>query len=282
MPSMCGRGEPCGIIPGSSAGWELSSAFQGSPYCLRITPASWPPGTSLVSCRAGERPELCRVSLPEFQQFLLEYQGVWLGWAWARVPGWGWRWGTGLITGWNLSHAPNPAHPYQELWAVDRFQVQEFMLDFLQDPLREIEEPYFSLDEVRSASTSPVRESGWGWPGRRWVSRSRLARGATVLTLCPPCLPQLRLSTLLPTTPMLVGQGSSPLSLPFHMYSRAVRHLPVLQREQRVEREAGCRVPGRHEQPSLPLLDLLLAQHVSSSLGPAQPDLGWGGGRALA
>ncbi|KAM5305728.1 1-phosphatidylinositol 4,5-bisphosphate phosphodiesterase gamma-1 isoform 3-T5 [Glossophaga mutica] len=59
--------------------------------------------------RAGERPELCRVSLPEFQQFLLEYQG--------------------------------------ELWAVDRFQVQEFMLDFLQDPLREIEEPYFSLDE---------------------------------------------------------------------------------------------------------------------------------------
>ncbi|XP_045688774.1 1-phosphatidylinositol 4,5-bisphosphate phosphodiesterase gamma-1 isoform X2 [Phyllostomus hastatus] len=59
--------------------------------------------------RAGERPELCRVSLPEFQQFLLEYQ--------------------------------------RELWAVDRFQVQEFMLDFLQDPLREIEEPYFSLDE---------------------------------------------------------------------------------------------------------------------------------------
>lgn len=59
--------------------------------------------------RAGERPELCRVSLPEFQQFLLEYQG--------------------------------------ELWAVDRLQVQEFMLDFLQDPLREIEEPYFFLDE---------------------------------------------------------------------------------------------------------------------------------------
>ncbi|XP_015993035.1 1-phosphatidylinositol 4,5-bisphosphate phosphodiesterase gamma-1 isoform X2 [Rousettus aegyptiacus] len=59
--------------------------------------------------RAGERPELCRVSLPEFQQFLLEYQG--------------------------------------ELWAVDRLQVQEFMLSFLRDPLREIEEPYFCLDE---------------------------------------------------------------------------------------------------------------------------------------
>ncbi|XP_060046048.1 1-phosphatidylinositol 4,5-bisphosphate phosphodiesterase gamma-1 isoform X2 [Erinaceus europaeus] len=61
------------------------------------------------SLRAGERPELCRVSLPEFQQFLLEYQG--------------------------------------ELWAVDQLQVQEFMLSFLRDPLREIEEPYFFLDE---------------------------------------------------------------------------------------------------------------------------------------
>ncbi|XP_055228943.1 1-phosphatidylinositol 4,5-bisphosphate phosphodiesterase gamma-1 isoform X2 [Gorilla gorilla gorilla] len=59
--------------------------------------------------RAGERPELCRVSLPEFQQFLLDYQG--------------------------------------ELWAVDRLHVQEFMLSFLRDPLREIEEPYFFLDE---------------------------------------------------------------------------------------------------------------------------------------
>ncbi|XP_062060188.1 1-phosphatidylinositol 4,5-bisphosphate phosphodiesterase gamma-1 isoform X1 [Lepus europaeus] len=59
--------------------------------------------------RTGERPDLCRVTLPEFQQFLLEYQG--------------------------------------ELWAVDRLQVQEFMLSFLRDPLREIEEPYFFLDE---------------------------------------------------------------------------------------------------------------------------------------
>ncbi|GAB5569191.1 1-phosphatidylinositol 4 [Prionailurus iriomotensis] len=59
--------------------------------------------------RAVERPELCRVSLPEFQQFLLEYQG--------------------------------------ELWATNQLQVQEFMLSFLRDPLREIEEPYFLLDE---------------------------------------------------------------------------------------------------------------------------------------
>uniref|UniRef100_A0A2K5MB38 1-phosphatidylinositol 4,5-bisphosphate phosphodiesterase gamma n=1 Tax=Cercocebus atys TaxID=9531 RepID=A0A2K5MB38_CERAT len=67
------------------------------------------PPLTFSSCRAGERPELCRVSLPEFQQFLLDYQG--------------------------------------ELWAVDRLQVQEFMLSFLRDPLREIEEPYFFLDE---------------------------------------------------------------------------------------------------------------------------------------
>uniref|UniRef100_A0A2K5BVH5 1-phosphatidylinositol 4,5-bisphosphate phosphodiesterase gamma n=1 Tax=Aotus nancymaae TaxID=37293 RepID=A0A2K5BVH5_AOTNA len=67
------------------------------------------PPLTFAPCRAGERPELCRVSLPEFQQFLLDYQG--------------------------------------ELWAVDRLQVQEFMLSFLRDPLREIEEPYFFLDE---------------------------------------------------------------------------------------------------------------------------------------
>uniref|UniRef100_A0A2K6MSD9 1-phosphatidylinositol 4,5-bisphosphate phosphodiesterase gamma n=1 Tax=Rhinopithecus bieti TaxID=61621 RepID=A0A2K6MSD9_RHIBE len=67
------------------------------------------PPLTFSPCRAGERPELCRVSLPEFQQFLLDYQG--------------------------------------ELWAVDRLQVQEFMLSFLRDPLREIEEPYFFLDE---------------------------------------------------------------------------------------------------------------------------------------
>ncbi|XP_024598638.1 1-phosphatidylinositol 4,5-bisphosphate phosphodiesterase gamma-1 isoform X1 [Neophocaena asiaeorientalis asiaeorientalis] len=59
--------------------------------------------------RAGERPELCRVSLPEFQQFLLEYQG--------------------------------------RGWAHHGMEVQEFMLSFLRDPLREIEEPYFFLDE---------------------------------------------------------------------------------------------------------------------------------------
>ncbi|XP_074409869.1 1-phosphatidylinositol 4,5-bisphosphate phosphodiesterase gamma-1 isoform X3 [Zonotrichia albicollis] len=59
--------------------------------------------------RGAERPEHFRVSLLELQKFLLEYQ--------------------------------------RELWAADTLQVQEFMFNFLRDPLREIDEPYFSLDE---------------------------------------------------------------------------------------------------------------------------------------
>lgn len=83
------------------------------------------------------------MSVAEFQQFLLEHQGV--GPSWAGVPV-----GVGLPSGWRpLTHPPLP--PHQELWAVDRLQVQEFMLSFLRDPLREIEEPYFFLDEVRRA-----------------------------------------------------------------------------------------------------------------------------------
>ncbi|XP_068119982.1 1-phosphatidylinositol 4,5-bisphosphate phosphodiesterase gamma-1 isoform X1 [Hyperolius riggenbachi] len=59
--------------------------------------------------RGGERPELYRVSLLDFQSFLLEYQ--------------------------------------KEMWATDLLQVQEFMFHFLRDPLREIDEPYFTLEE---------------------------------------------------------------------------------------------------------------------------------------
>ncbi|NXM97665.1 PLCG1 phosphodiesterase, partial [Sylvia borin] len=59
--------------------------------------------------RGGERSEHFRVSLLELQKFLLEYQ--------------------------------------RELWAADTLQVQEFMFNFLRDPLREIDEPYFTLDE---------------------------------------------------------------------------------------------------------------------------------------
>lgn len=59
--------------------------------------------------RGGERPELYRVSLLDFQGFLLDYQ--------------------------------------KEMWATDLLQVQEYMFHFLRDPLREIEEPYFTLEE---------------------------------------------------------------------------------------------------------------------------------------
>ncbi|XP_075702480.1 1-phosphatidylinositol 4,5-bisphosphate phosphodiesterase gamma-1 isoform X2 [Rhinoderma darwinii] len=59
--------------------------------------------------RGGERPELYRVSLLDFQRFLLDYQ--------------------------------------KEMWASDLSRVQEFMFHFLRDPLREIEEPYFTLEE---------------------------------------------------------------------------------------------------------------------------------------
>lgn len=56
---------------------------------------------------------------------------------------------------------PHSAHPHQELWAVDQLQVQEFMLSFLRDPLREIEEPYFFLDEV-SPTSHPLSETMGG------------------------------------------------------------------------------------------------------------------------
>ncbi|NWR99703.1 PLCG1 phosphodiesterase, partial [Motacilla alba] len=59
--------------------------------------------------RGAERSEHFRVSLLELQKFLLEYQ--------------------------------------RELWAADTRQVEEFMFNFLRDPLREIDKPYFSLDE---------------------------------------------------------------------------------------------------------------------------------------
>lgn len=59
--------------------------------------------------RGGERQGLCRVSLLDFQSFLLEYQ--------------------------------------KEMWASDPTKVQEFMFHFLRDPLREIDEPYFTPEE---------------------------------------------------------------------------------------------------------------------------------------
>lgn len=76
-------------------------------------------------------------------------QGAWLGGRdWARH-------GPRLVRS-------SPPHPHQELWAIDQLQVQEFMLSFLRDPLREIEEPYFFLDEVSPAFYSLE----WGLPTR--------------------------------------------------------------------------------------------------------------------
>ncbi|XP_016102769.1 1-phosphatidylinositol 4,5-bisphosphate phosphodiesterase gamma-1-like [Sinocyclocheilus grahami] len=58
--------------------------------------------------RLIERPEQ-KISLEDFQNFLIEHQ--------------------------------------KELWATDNNKVQEFMLHYLKDPLREIEQPYFHQDE---------------------------------------------------------------------------------------------------------------------------------------
>lgn len=96
-----GGDESCWTLWDNSAGWELDSAFHGAPRHLWAVLATWLPGTSLLFHRAGERPELCRVSLPEFQQFLLEYQGVWL----VRQGHGTWIRGAGLITD-SLSRTP--------------------------------------------------------------------------------------------------------------------------------------------------------------------------------
>uniref|UniRef100_A0A8B9JRC4 1-phosphatidylinositol 4,5-bisphosphate phosphodiesterase gamma n=1 Tax=Astyanax mexicanus TaxID=7994 RepID=A0A8B9JRC4_ASTMX len=60
-----------------------------------------------------ERPEQ-RISLDDFQSFLIEFQ--------------------------------------KELWATDNNKVQDFMFRYLKDPLREIEQPYFLQDEVTPLS----------------------------------------------------------------------------------------------------------------------------------
>ncbi|KAL4655315.1 1-phosphatidylinositol 4,5-bisphosphate phosphodiesterase gamma-1-like [Arapaima gigas] len=62
-----------------------------------------------VSCRFVDRPDLLKVTLEDFQYFLLQYQN--------------------------------------ESWASDSGEVQRFMFGYLKDPLREIEQPFFCLDE---------------------------------------------------------------------------------------------------------------------------------------
>ncbi|KAG8131807.1 hypothetical protein E2320_009707 [Naja naja] len=66
-------------------------------------------GIAVPFLESGERSEYNRISLSEFKTFLLEYQ--------------------------------------MEFWAADLSLVQDFMFTFLSDPLRVIEEPYFSSDE---------------------------------------------------------------------------------------------------------------------------------------
>lgn len=38
------------------------------------------------------------------------------------------------------------------MWATDNNKVQEFMFDYLKDPLREVDQPYFHQDEVQTLS----------------------------------------------------------------------------------------------------------------------------------
>lgn len=120
------------------------------------------------------------MSLSEFQGFLLEYQSVWLG------QGVGLQ-GVLIIGG--LFH--DVLFTWQELWAVDRLQVQEFMLSFLRDPLREIEEPYFFLDEVNLTFPTILLEK------TVLVTRVDLCSKSWVCNLLPTLPAELRLSTLL-------------------------------------------------------------------------------------
>uniref|UniRef100_A0A8C9WCU1 1-phosphatidylinositol 4,5-bisphosphate phosphodiesterase gamma n=1 Tax=Scleropages formosus TaxID=113540 RepID=A0A8C9WCU1_SCLFO len=70
----------------------------------------WPHLISFpVSCRFVDRPDLLKVTLEDFQYFLLQYQN--------------------------------------ESWASDNGDVQRFMFAYLKDPLREIEQPSFYPDE---------------------------------------------------------------------------------------------------------------------------------------
>ncbi|KAG5838375.1 1-phosphatidylinositol 4,5-bisphosphate phosphodiesterase gamma-1 [Anguilla anguilla] len=74
--------------------------------------------------RFTERPDQARVTLENFQSFLLEYQ--------------------------------------KELWATDNNQVQEYMFKYLKDPLREIEQPFFYPEEFLTYLFSK-ENTIWDW-----------------------------------------------------------------------------------------------------------------------
>lgn len=140
------------LIPVDGWGWGTSRTVLGAASlegpAVLVVPAltSQPPGASFLS-PGGRRKglELCRVSLAEFQQFLLEHQGE-------VDPAAGVPVGSAPQQAGGLSRIPL-SHPIRSCGRWDRLQVQEFMLSFLR-PLREIEEPYFFLDEVRRAPPS--------------------------------------------------------------------------------------------------------------------------------
>ncbi|KAJ8265340.1 hypothetical protein COCON_G00144390 [Conger conger] len=74
--------------------------------------------------RFTERPDQARVTLEDFQSFLMEYQ--------------------------------------KELWATDNNQVQEYMFKYLKDPLREIEQPFFYPEEFLTYLFSK-ENTIWDW-----------------------------------------------------------------------------------------------------------------------
>ncbi|KAG7472419.1 hypothetical protein MATL_G00108630 [Megalops atlanticus] len=74
--------------------------------------------------RFTEKPDQVRVTMEDFQGFLLECQ--------------------------------------KELWATDRNQVQEYMFSYLKEPLREIEQPYFYPEEFLTYLFSK-ENTIWDW-----------------------------------------------------------------------------------------------------------------------
>ncbi|XP_051788777.1 1-phosphatidylinositol 4,5-bisphosphate phosphodiesterase gamma-1 [Erpetoichthys calabaricus] len=97
--------------------------------------------------RCAERPDQCRITLEDFQTFLLLYQK-------------------------------------EETWATKLSKVQEFMFSYLKDPLREIEQPYFCQDEfltylfskentIWDSKFNQVREEDMNNPlSHYWISSS--------------------------------------------------------------------------------------------------------------
>lgn len=222
-----GSREPCWTILGSCAGWELGSAFHGAPCCLLTMLASLP---SLPAGLGSGRSFAECPFLSSSSSFLTTR-----GYGWADIgPGCQVVGGLGSSMTGGFSHSL-PSPPHQELWAVDRLQVQEFMLSFLRDPLREIEEPYFFLDEV-SPTFHPffVKRMGRGDQNPTWASGARRFLGmppcSYLLCILPTPSWDRALSLLPPTYHLGLDRAGTHFLFP-STCSWTVCHLPVLQRE---------------------------------------------------